>query len=504
MNDKKAKPAYPIDDPEFKPIRGISQRTMEKMKYGIAEYHGDRAQMVYVPFANGKGRAATKIRLPQKKFRFEGNTTDAGLVFQNLYPGNGKKVVITEGEIDALSVAEAQGTQWPVVSIPNGVDSAKKSCSKPEVYKWLNGFDEIVVWFDEDEVGQQAAEDVARLFSGKTKVVKTLDGFKDANDMLKAGKIKEITNCIWRAEKYTPARFVTFGSLKEEVLKPVEMGMPWIFDEMTQWTYGRRRGESYFFGAGTGVGKTDFCMQQGAADIAAGEKVAVFQFEQTPKETALRFAGKHAQKRLHVPDGSWTTDELTAAFDELEKAGAYIYNHEGQAEWETVEEDITMLANMGYRHFWIDNISAFAAGAVEERTLIDGMVKDIAQLCQKLLINCYVISHLATPEGKSHEEGGHVAIRHFKGSRSIGAFAYFMFGFERDTQSEDPEVKARTKLKCLKDRYTGDGGGKFLTMLYDPKTGMQSVDSDWSWDKDKNKKQAEGFGFGNQSQEDDF
>lgn len=309
-----------------------------------------------------------------------------------------------------------------------------------------------------------------------------------------------MTSCIWQAESYTPARFVSFGSLKEEVLKPVEVGLPWIFPEMTAWTYGRRKGESYWFGAGTGVGKTDFCMQQGAADIANGEKVAVFQFEQTPKETALRFAGKHAKRRFHVPDDGWTQDELVNSFDALEAAGAYIYNHEGVADWETVAEDITALAHMGYAHFWIDNVSAFVAGEKDSMILIDGLVKDIANLCQGLLVNLYVISHLATPEGKSHEEGGAVVPRHFKGSRAIGAFAYFMFGFERNTQSEDPEIKARTKLKCLKDRYTGDGSGQFLTMLYDPKTGTQSVDHEWSWDKDDGKK----HGFKDETQDSDF
>jgi twinkle protein len=50
------------------------------------------------------------------------------------------------------------------------------------------------------------------------------------------------------------------------------------------------------------------------------------------------------------------------------------------------------------------------------------------------------VSHLATPEGKPHEEGGRVMIRHFKGSRAIGFWCHFMFGLERNQQDQDDTV----------------------------------------------------------------
>ena len=56
-------------------------------------------------------------------------------------PGGGKRVVITEGELDAASWAEIQPT-WPVVSLPHGAASAKKSIQKN--MEWLQQWDEIV------------------------------------------------------------------------------------------------------------------------------------------------------------------------------------------------------------------------------------------------------------------------------------------------------------------------------------------------------------------------
>ena len=41
--------------------------------------------------------------------------------------GNGKKLTITEGEIDALSVSQAFDNKWDVVSISSGVCVARNT-----------------------------------------------------------------------------------------------------------------------------------------------------------------------------------------------------------------------------------------------------------------------------------------------------------------------------------------------------------------------------------------
>jgi len=487
VTTKKQAKAPPIPD-EYVGIRGISQRTMETMGYATGSYQGDKARYVLVPYGDGTGHAATKIRLPGKDFRFIGDTKDAGLVFQNKFASGGLKVVVTEGEYDALAIAEAYGNKYPVVSVPNGGAGAVKSCTN--AYKWLDTFKEIVIWFDNDEPGKAAAEDVSRLFNiGKVKIATATDGHKDANDMLKAGKVKDILNAIWNAASYTPARFVSFSSLKAEVLADPIVGLPWIFSEMNEYTFGRRAGECYYFGAGTGIGKTCFFTQQAAADIKAGEKVAMFSFEQQPAETARRLSGKEAGKLFHIPkdEGHWTNEELEDSFDRLDEAGAYIYKHDGQAEWGTVQQDITLMAHQGYRHFYIDNITSFTANAHDEKKMLEGMCADIANLAKKLDIFMYVISHLSTPKGTPHEEGGRVFISHFKGSRAIGFWPNFLWGIERDTQADDAEVKLRAKLRCLKDRYTGRGTGRVTTMRFDPDTGLQHQDSTWEWPKAEQK-----------------
>src|SRR5690606_11763508 len=78
----------------------------------------------------------------------------------------------------------------------------------------------------------------------------------------------------------------------------------------------------------------------------------------------------------------------------------------------------------------------------------------------------------ATPEGKPHEEGGRVMIRHFKGSRSIGFWSHYMFGLERNQQADDPVERTTTTFRILKDRHTGRATGQTFFLGYDPKEGM--------------------------------
>ena len=69
-----------------------------------------------------------KVKTKQKDFIYEGVSTDT-LFGQHLFPSSGKRIVITEGELDAASCYEAM-PGWPMVSLPHGAASAKKDLQK--------------------------------------------------------------------------------------------------------------------------------------------------------------------------------------------------------------------------------------------------------------------------------------------------------------------------------------------------------------------------------------
>lgn len=454
---------------ESLPARKISDLTCAKMKYSIGEYQGKKAHVVNVPDQDGN-IVAQKIRMAGKEFRFIGDTKNAGLVFQDIWPkGSSAKIVLCEGEIDALSVSQAQGNKYAVVSVPNGSSGALKACKK--AYDYLNSFKEIVIMFDMDAAGREATKDISKLFGSKALIAEL--PFKDANECLKQSNGKAIIDAIWSAKPYRPDGVVSLSSLRDSILTPVAEGRPWIYDTLTKATYGRRDGELYFIGAGSGIGKTDFFLQQAEADIGNGEGVAMFLLEQPVNETAKRLCGKHAKKRFHIPDVAFEESELMDAFTALEDKPAFLYDHFGSKDWETISDNIRFLsATEHVKHFYVDHLTALVSHEDDERRALDRILAEMSSLAQELNICMYVISHLATPEGKPHEEGGRVMAKHFKGSRSIVYWSHFMFGLERDTQAEDEELRQITTFRVLKDRYTGQATGQTFYLGYETETGI--------------------------------
>jgi twinkle protein len=68
--------------------------------------------------------------------------------------------------------------------------------------------------FDMDEPGAAAAKECAQLFTpGKCKIASL--PLKDANEMLKAGRVAEIIDAIWGAKEFRPDGIVTLKDLKD-------------------------------------------------------------------------------------------------------------------------------------------------------------------------------------------------------------------------------------------------------------------------------------------------
>lgn len=455
--------------------RGITKDSAEKWGFTRTTFN-DEPVRVFNYRNQNQALVAQKLRFKGKDFRFLGETKEAGLYGMHLWRDGGKKVVITEGEIDAISLSQMYGHKWPVVSVPNGAQGAKKALQTN--LKWLEQFEEIILMFDNDEAGQEAviACSTVGFTPGKLKIA-TLP-LKDANEMLMEGRIKETTDAVWNAKTYRPDGILGVNDIMGDLLKPIEWGLPWCFDELTKLTYGRRFGEIYAVGAGTGVGKTDFLTQQIGFDMTELKlPVGAIFLEQRPVETAKRVAGKIAGKSFHIPDTGWTTEELTRAAGELE-GNLFFYDSWGQTDWEAVKANIRyMNVSLGIRVFYLDHLTALADTA-DEKGSLEQIMKEMAGLANELQIIIIFVSHLTTPDGKPHEEGGRVMIRHFKGSRAIGFWSFFMFGLERDQQNENIEIKKTTVFRILKDRYTGRSTGETILLGYNSEESRLFVRSD--------------------------
>lgn len=463
----------PLEEGELNGLvkRSITEETVRKFGYFTATYMGKPVQVANYYDRDGK-LVAQKVRGKDKKFKVLGDLKMALPFGSHVWPKGGKKIVVTEGEIDALSMSQVQGNSWPVVSIACGAG--------PQVKKYIgglldyfNGFEEVILMFDSDEAGREGAKNAALILGRKAKVA--FLPLKDVNEMLIAGRAKELIDAMWKAQPHRPEGIVDMATLKEAIKTPPKMGLSWPWPLLTKLTYGIPERTIVALGGATGGGKTDFLTQTMMHLVTEHrESVGVFSLEQHIVETATRIAGKFAGKTFHVPDSGWTDADKDAAWEKLMEGGkVFLYDSFGVNDWDSIQEKIAFLRSTeGVRYFFIDNLTALAAAEDDERKGLVRIMAEMGSLVQALDITIFLVSHLATPEGKPHEEGGRVFIRHFKGAREIGFWSYLMLGLERDQQDEDENARAITTIRVLKERKTGRGVGKLAYVRYDFTSGM--------------------------------
>ena len=91
-------------------------------------------------------------------------------------------------------------------------------------------------------------------------------------------------------------------------------------------------------------------------------------------------------------------------------------------------------------------------------------------------VGMIVISHLRRPDNsqKSHEEGGITSLSQLRGSHAISQLSDIVLGLERNQQESNEEMRNTTRVRVLKNRFTGETGiGGYLT--YNRKTDRLEV-----------------------------
>jgi len=476
--------------------RKISEETCRKFGYKVTTLSDGRTVQVAPYYTDGQ-LTGQKVRPAEKDDMFSAGSIKGELFGQQLWSQGGRKIVVTEGEIDCMSVSQVQGNKWPVVSVPNGAAGAPKALARN--VEWLSSFGEVILMFDMDSDGKKAAAACAALFPpGKVKIAQL--PHKDPNECLQKGDTQAIISAIFNSQPYRPDGLLHIRDIAAQAKMPPVPGIDWAWPTMTAWTYGRRETECYGFGAGTGVGKTDLFTQQIEFDVnTLKKKVGLFYLEQNPVETLWRLAGKMKGKAFHVDDGTWTLQERSDAIDELASHDLItLYQSFGRCEWDTIKGHIRFLAvSEGIKHFYLDHLTALADPA-NERESLEIVMEEMASMANELRLIFHYVSHLSTPEGKSHEEGGRVLSKHFKGARAIAFWSHFMFGLERNKLADDPEERTVATLRCIKDRMTGRADGETLRLKYDRTTCRLNEEP-----KATSPRSAEVFNTGDAPDEDD-
>lgn len=482
--------------------RGISKETCQKAGYWIAKVDGVMYQVADYRDQNGN-IVSQKVRDKDKNFKTTGSHKSDALFGKHLWNG-GKKIVVTEGEIDMLTVMELQDCKYPVVSLGHGASAAKKTCAAN--YEYFDQFEQIILMFDMDEAGRKAVEEAAQVLpAGKVRVA--VLPCKDANECHLNGHDREIMEQVWNAGPWIPDGVVSALSLRERIREHLssEESVGLLFSGCTginDKTLGARGGEVIMVTSGSGMGKSTFVRQQALQwGTAMGKKVGLAMLEESVEETAEDLIGLHNRVRLRQSDSLKReiieNGKFDQWFDELFGNDTFhLYDSFAEAETDRLLAKLAyMRSGLGCDVIILDHISIVvsASGESDERKMIDNLMTKLKGFAKSTGVVLVVICHLKNPDkGKAHEEGRPVSITDLRGSGALRQLSDTIIALERNQQGDMPNLVLVRILKC---RFTGDTGIAGY-MEYNKETGWlepssysgeeesHSESTDWSKDTD--------------------
>jgi twinkle protein len=428
----------------FEPLRGITSNTMRD--YNVMSYT-DRQEYIY-PSGGIKVR-----RLDQKAFYAKGGFKGDELFGMNFFPaGCSKFLTITEGELDALSVAQMMKTSYtnPVVSLPSATPSKKlwENCKD-----WLDSFEKIILSVDNDDAGNALADRMARLFPNRVYRIQHGE-YKDANDFLVAGKGADFKSLWWKPTKHTPENIL---NTSEEFLKlytdtPEHTYYPTGITALDDKIMGLMQGHFTVFKAPTGIGKTELMRYMEYSMLQQGITIAAWHLEETKLRSILGLVsyqvGDNLTRRDLIEDKD--ADGLVReAITNLTKDENFyqFYLGDGQGTEELCDQIRFFSQACDCKFIFFEPIQDVVVGSSEENkeSMLADLSVRLSKLAAELNVGIVTIAH-------TNENGDP------KYCKMIGQRASVIIDLHRDKEADSIEERNTTYLKVEKNRPCAEEG----------------------------------------------
>ena len=489
------------------PERGISKETYEKFGVRMALSTTDRSiSAIYFPFYNEDGkltgykkRDLTLDKYDDKHFTVIGKVGVTSKLFgqhvaeQIKRPK--KKLFLTEGEFDVLALYQAgieslAGTKYEgmepfVVGLNCGCGNARAAASTN--IDFIESFDRVVLGFDNDSAtpeeaakkikkGKEALEDVGTLITKSEVYVADLGTFHDVNDMLKAGKVKELSDAFsFATKKFSADKVVTADALPfESLVIPREPGVNIPqFPELMAMTGGPRTRELWVVTGPSGFGKSTVTSTMAGEIRLAGYKVGMIFLEEELRETILRMiAHKEKVNYNHLkfdPLKHLSTEKLKEAYDWVCKDEGFVFlDHFGSMLIDQLMSKIKYLMNVYDVQFvLLDHLSMLVSGlqTTDERKMLDIVMTELAAFCASHDVGIIAVSHLnrdiadefKPQKGKENEPFFvNVKKESLRGSAALEQLSWVIIGVEPEIMPD--KSRGRVRLTVLKNRPWGHLG----------------------------------------------
>lgn len=338
-------------------------------------------------------------------------------------------LVITEGELDALTVAQFG---YYGVSVPRGAKHATedgKSANDSWIaadYMWLANFERIFIWMDSDEPGRRAAADIAkRIGLERCYLVATPRGLKDANECLCAEvPAEEIALAFENAITLDPANLSWAGNFRDKVfrrlfpLDGIEPGfeLPWALPwrirpgEMTVWT------------GFSGHGKTVMLSHLMVHLADQGQRICVASMEVEPDKTLetvwcqangarFPFTDKEAEtwdagQRERVGETrfneryEWVAERFLLFMPEVDSIGV------GRADWRTLMECFLYARQRyGCEQFVVDSMMMCVGRSETEYHEVELFVNALSAFSKRHQVHVHLVAHSRKKEDEAKPPG---------------------------------------------------------------------------------------------------
>jgi len=437
--------------------RKISKEITEFFKVKASFSESGFVDAFYYPYDNGE---AYKVRNLPKAFQWVNKSNS--LFGKELFNAGGRRLVITEGEVDALSVAQAGYDKYkkiyPVVSL----SSASNVKSLIEHRAWIRSFGEVVLCLDSDEAGRKATEEAIKII-GLDKAKTTKLSEKDASDVLTKHGGYALLQAIFDAHFYIPSGIITKENLwqaLESYTNIVSVPYPSCLNGVNEKLKGMRAGEITLFISGTGCGKSSVLREIMLHLITNTEdKIGIVSLEESPAETARKLSGMAINK--NPANEEIPLDQLKEGFDKVFGDDRVILlDHQGSMNDTSIVDKLEYMCLKGCKYLFIDHITILVSEGVENLTGLeaqDKVMNDLLRISKRHHTWIGLVSHLrkSSNNTSSFEEGRLPNIDDIRGSGSIKQISFDIVAFARNLTAPAEQERNTIKMRVLKSRFTG-------------------------------------------------
>lgn len=379
------------------------------------------------------------------------------------------QLIMTEGQIDSLSVAAA-GFQ-NAVSVPLGCNGFTWI---PYCWNFLQSFKELIVFGDFEKGRITLLDDMKKYFNGTLLHVRPEDykDCKDANEILKKYGKEQIRRCIEKAEPVGSDNIVRLSDIRPRPIsemQPIETGIRSL-DRILGGFY---FGQLVILTGERGEGKSTLSNQLALFAVNAGVKTFIYSGE-LPNGSLRDWIDHQAAGSRNMIE---KTDRFGDVYCELDQQTSetisqwysdYLWIYQNQfledvnaEEEQTVVELIGKAARDGFRFIIIDNLMT----ALEDDARIDiyraqtKFVKQLVRIAKARDVLIVLVAHQRKNQGTNRTADD------VSGSANITNLADIVmtFGKVKDQKEENQSEEQDTtrEIRIQKNRLTGKLGKPF-------------------------------------------